>query len=214
MPFGLSNAPSTMVRVVDCVLNGLLWNGVLAFLDDIIVYSPDAQSHLSSLETLFGRLRENNLKLKPGKCFFFQKQIRYLGHLIDTHGISPLPDKVKAILEMPRPSTKKELRAAIGCLSYYRNHIRKFASLAEPLNRLLKKDVTMSRWGKEQDNAIDTLKSKLSTAPVLAYPDYSRPMHILTDASDVGIGGVLFQKLAYFLEFRSVYLRLCRCINI
>ena len=126
--------------------------------------------HHTLSSAIFDRLRSANLKLNPKKCYFAREEVTYLGHTISSEGIRVDQEKVKAVLDFPRPKSAKEVRSYLGLCSYYRRFIKDFAKIANPLNALLKKDVKF-KWTETCENSFITLKEKLTSAPVLAYPD-------------------------------------------
>jgi hypothetical protein len=138
------------------------------------------------------RFEKANLQLQPEKCVFASDQVRYLGHVISSKGIEASPDKVKAINEYPVPKTVKDVRAFLGLASFYRRLVPNFAQLAKPLTQLTKKDEKFE-WKPQCQNAFDELKIKLSTTPVLAYPDFRLPFILTTDASKIAVAAVLSQ---------------------
>jgi len=127
------------------------------------------------------------------KCKFAQRSVAYLGHIISEQGVSIDPSKVKTIVEWPVPSSVKELRSFLDLAGYYRKFVRHFGIISRPLTTLLKKGCLFI-WTSEHDTAFATLKSALSTAPVLALPDFSLPFEIETDACDSSVGAMLMQK--------------------
>jgi hypothetical protein len=141
---------------------------------------------------VFDRFRESNLKLKPEKCEFLRKEVSYLGHVISENGVLPDETKTKVIDEFPTPQTVKQLRSFLRLMSYYKRFIQGFSKLAALLHKLLKKDARYE-WTDEQERAFRSLKSKLTSPPILRYPDYSRRFVLTTDASKEGLGAVLSQ---------------------
>ena len=137
--FGLAQAPAYFQRLVNEVLSGLTF--AFGYLDDILVYSPDMETHLKHLRQLFMKLREADLKLKEVKCNFLKKHIQYLGHIVSGEGITPMPEKLACIKEMPPPKTPKEVKQFLGLIGYYRKFIPRFSDLARPLNALTRKEV-------------------------------------------------------------------------
>lgn len=131
--------------------------------------------------------------MKLSKCKFAQRSVAYLGHIISEQGVSIDPSKVKTIVEWPVPSSVKELRSFLDLAGYYRKFVRHFGIISRPLTTLLKKGCLFI-WTSEHDTAFATLKSALSTAPVLALPDFSLPFEIETDACDSSVGAMLMQK--------------------
>ena len=133
-PFGLAQAPTYFQRLVNEVLSGLAF--AFGYLDDILIFSPDMETHLKHLRILFERLRSADLKLKEIKCNFLKKHIQYLGHIISGEGITPVPEKLESIQKMLPPRTPKEVKQFLGLIGYYRKFIPQFSDLARPLNAL------------------------------------------------------------------------------
>ncbi|CAC5379676.1 Retrovirus-related Pol polyprotein from transposon 297 [Mytilus coruscus] len=194
MPFGLKNAPISSQQLMSNVLRGLNWQFVLVYVDDILVFSKSFEEHLSHLEQVFTRLRDANLTLKPSKCVFAAKDVKYLGHIISKEGIKVDPEKTKAISTFPVPTRKKQVRSFLGMCNYYRRFVDSYSKIVTPLNGLLKKERERSfKWNKECQVAFDNLKQALLTPPVLAYPDMNKPFMVTCDASNSAIGFVLGQ---------------------
>ena len=192
MPFGLCNAPATFQRMMDLVLTGLQWSDCLVYLDDVIILGRTFDEHLKNLEAVFQRLRQAGLKIKPSKCTFFQHEVNYLGHVVSQHGVSADPKKVDKVAAWPTPKSTKEVQQFLGFAGYYRRFVKSFADIARPLHRLTEKR-TSFHWSKDCQEAFERLRKALVSAPVLAYPDYTRPFILDTDASNTGIGAVLSQ---------------------
>jgi transposase InsO family protein len=192
MPFGLCNAPASFQRLMDLVLSGLQWSQCLVYLDDIIVLGRSFEEHIHNLQSVFSRLRESGLRLKPSKCSFFQREVRYLGHIISCEGVSADPDKIAKVADWPVPTSKREAQQFLGFANYYRRFIKGFAELARPLHRLTERTSSFA-WTTECQNSFDQLRMCLCSSPILAYPDFRKPFILDTDASDTGIGGVLSQ---------------------
>ena len=192
MPFGLSNSPATFQRFLDVVLAGLKWKSLLVYLDDICVFSSSFEQHKTDVEEVFVRLRKAKLKLKPSKCHFFQRQIKYLGHIISAGGILPDPDKLKAIERMPVPTNVSTLQSFLGLIGYYRKFIKDFSILCQPLYHLTKNNVPFD-WSESHTVLIQHLKNKLTSSPILAHPNFDNGFIINTDACDTGLGATLSQ---------------------
>lgn len=207
MPFGLQNAPSTFKRLMTCCFGDLNFESHLIYLDDLIIFSRTFEEHLERLEVVFSRLRKHDLKLKPQKCSLLRKEVQYLGHVVSAEGIHTDPEKIGRVRDWKRPSSVKEVLGFIGFAGYYRRFIKGYATLAAPLYRLTsgypkKKKrgvkgtsgtVKPFRWTDECERAFEALKERLTTAPVLCYPDFSLPFVLQTDASGEGLGAVLAQ---------------------
>jgi len=192
MPFGLCNAPATFQRLMDTVLSGLNYEICLAYLDDIIVFSNDLETHLQRLERLFVRLREANLKLKPSKCCMLQKRVTFLGYTISQAGVGTDPEKIAAVKDWPIPQNLRQCRAFIGLCQYYRRFVPNFSGIAAPLHALTKKGARFT-WTAECQTAFDHLKEILVGADVLALPTDEGTFILDCDASDKAIGAVLSQ---------------------
>ena len=193
LPFSLSNAPAVFQRIMNMVMQGLMWEACLVFLNDIIVISSTFQQHLERLNAVFDRLKTANLKLKPSKCRLFQLKVKFLGSVLSADGIEPDPNKLTAISDWPVPENRTELRAFVGLASYYRRHIEGFSDIVKPLSELTKKNLPFL-WGPEQQDAFEKLKYRLTHYPVLAPPLPEGRYIIDTDASDFAVGAVLQQE--------------------
>ena len=192
LPFGIASAPNYFSSVMGNILQGLTWDICLVYLDDIIVFSKDFNQHLSRLRKVFERIRKAKLTFKPSKCFFGKQKVRYLGHIVSKHGIEPIPDKCKAVQDFPVPNTVKKVRSFLGLAGYYRRFVKNFSRIAAPMTELTKKDQRFI-WSKKCQEAFDELKCRLSSPPILAYPDYSLPYILQTDSSQEAIGMILSQ---------------------
>uniref|UniRef100_A0A0A9X844 Retrovirus-related Pol polyprotein from transposon 17.6 n=2 Tax=Lygus hesperus TaxID=30085 RepID=A0A0A9X844_LYGHE len=193
VPFGLRNAPSTFQRVMDNILRGIANEYCCVYLDDIIVFSTSLQEHINRLEAVFKRLRAANLKIQLDKTDFLRREVGYLGHIVTPDGVKPNPDKIKAVQNYPIPKTTKEIKGFLGLLGYYRKFINNFAQLTKPLTKCLKKDAVINHNDPEYQNCFETCKTLLCNDPILQYPDFSKPFHLTTDASNVALGAVLSQ---------------------
>lgn len=192
MPFGLKNAPSTFQRLMNNVLTGLQGERCFVYLDDVVIYSHDLNSHIENLSAVFQKLRSFNLKLQPDKCEFLRKEVGYLGHVITEDGLKPDPNKIKSVQEFPVPKCPKDIKSFLGLISYYRRFIPDFSKLSKPLTSLLKKDIPFI-WSNEQQLSFESLKDKLISAPVLTYPDFTKPFTLTCDASNYAISAILSQ---------------------
>ena len=209
MPFGLHSAPATFQRLLDAVLGPELEPQVFVYLDDIIIASRTFEEHIDTLREVFRRLRDARLRLNADKCKFCVNRLKYLGHVIDRTGIQTDPEKTDAIAKWPEPKNVRQVRQFIGLASWYRRFIKDFATLATPLTALTKKKAAWA-WGENEQRAFDALKTTLTTAPVLACPDFERQFVLQTDASTTGLGAVLTQ---YFPEGERVIAYASRTLN-
>ena len=193
MPFGLTNAPATFQRLMDRILYDIKDKYVLVYLDDINIYSTTFEEHMQHLQEVMERFRQANLKLNLEKCQFCKKELAFLGHVINANGIQPDPGKVDKVKNFPIPTNITELRGFIGLASYYRRFIQDFATIVAPMNNLLRKDIPYI-WNENCQSSFEILKEKLTTAPILAYPDFTKQFLLYTDASYKGLGAVLAQE--------------------
>eukprot|EP00731_Ephydatia_muelleri_P031382 Em0022g896a len=192
MPFGLCNAPATFQRLMDLVLAGLQWSKCLVYLDDVILLGTTFGEHLDNIRAVFDRIRQGGLKLRADKCCFLQRNVKYLGHLVGVDGLQVDPDKVGKVASWPVPQSAQQVQQFLGFANYYRRFIQGFAEVAKPLHRLTEHAVNFS-WTAECQEAFENLRSRLTRAPILAFPDYTLSFVLDTDASDLGIGAVLSQ---------------------
>lgn len=199
MPFGLCNSPQTMCRLMDKVIPGDLREYVFVFIDDLLVVSADFDSHIERLERVAQCLRQANLTINIEKSKFVMREIRYLGYIVGNGCLKTDPDKVRAIKEFPVPATVRQVRRFLGITGWYRRFIANYSGLAAPLT-----DLTAGRgkfcWTNEAQEAFRKLKDCITTAPVLANPDFTRKFIIQCDASGTGVGSVLYQVHADGLE--------------
>ena len=194
MPFGLHGAPATFQRMMDQLLNGI-GDYSAAYLDDLVIYSDDWEKHLLHLRTVLGRLREAGLTAKPAKCQLGNNQCIYLGHSVGNGEIRPEATKIEAVENFPLPVTKKDVRAFLGLSGYYRRFIPDYATIALPLTDLTRKSAPNHVvWTNACDAAFRELKQRLTRAPVLKSPDFTKEFVLQTDASERGVGAVLSQR--------------------
>lgn len=202
MPFGLCNAPATFQRLMQATMSDLAFQIVLIYLDDLLVFSSTFQDHLVRLETVLSRLRDTGLKIKVEKCHFLQPEVKFLGHQVSCQGISTDPDKIQAVKAWPVPNSVKELRSFLGFCSYYRRFIKGFSQIAGPLHdvvnacgttRTQAESLFQQHWGPPGLKAFELLKEMLTGAPTLGYADFTLPFLLETDASNLGLGAVLYQ---------------------
>ena len=209
MPFGFLNSGATYSRMMRKVLGGL--TNTDNFVDDVLTFTDRWESHLDELRRVFMRVKQAGLTIKPSKCFFGYTSVEFVGHRIDQHTVKPLSGKVDQVMDAETPTTKKQLRAFLGLIGYYRRYIDGFATLSAPLTDALKGGVrTALVWGPEQTSAFEALKAKLCCNPVLRLPDLSRTFVLRTDASDVGLGAMLLQE---FVDGLLPVAYACRKLN-
>jgi hypothetical protein len=168
MSFGLTNAPTFFMHLMNKVFMDYLDTFVVIFIDDILVYSKSEAEHEKHLKLVLQRLREHKLYAKLSKCDFWIDEVPFLGHVISKGGIAVDPGKVKDVLDWVVPQTVKEVRSFLGLAGYYRRIIENFSKIAKPLTSLLEKGVDFS-WTDEHQKAFEELKKRLTTALVLQH---------------------------------------------
>jgi len=190
LPFCTKSASSIFQHIVEKVLQGL--NGLINFQDDVVITGETDEEHLSNLEKVFTRFSQAGLRLKLSKCKFFQCQIKYLGHIVDANGIQKDPDRIKAIVEVPKPKNITEVRAFIGMVNFYGKFINQLANMLEPLYKLLRKVVEFY-WSEKCDIAFNKCKEVITSNNVLTHYNLSLPIKVYCDASQTVIAAVMFQ---------------------
>ncbi|KAI0498352.1 hypothetical protein KFK09_021593 [Dendrobium nobile] len=201
MSFGLYNAPSTFMRMMNEIFKPFLGRFCIVYFDDILVYSLDRAQHLQHLRTLFDVLRAQQLYINLPKCELLAPQVKFLGFIIVGDGIKMDPLKVSAIHDWPTPKSFFEVRSFHGLANFYRRFIRHFSIILAPITECLKSKTF--QWGQEQQTSFAAIKEALTTAPVLILPSFDQPFAVDTDASSIGIGEVLSQMgrpVAFFSE--------------
>ncbi len=188
---GLCNAPATFEQLMELVLSGLNWKICPIYLDDMIVYGGNFYDALNRLKTVWQRIREANLKLKPSKCCFMSDGVPFLGHYVSCEGVEVDPVKTAAVQDWQTPHTVKDVTAFLGLASYYWRYIPNFSFASTPLTGLTKKDIKLI-WDDNCEQASLALKKALVQPPILAYPTREGPFVLSTDASDTGQGWELF----------------------
>ena len=207
MPFGLRNAAQTFQRFIDQVLRGL--DCCYAYIDDLLIASSSAEEHHHHLRSVLQRLSDYGIILNPAKCVFGVSELDFLGHRVSSKGIQPLEEKVQVISSFPLPSTQRKLREFLGLINFYHRFLPQGAALLQPLNDLLAdpaaKEKKKLTWIDTTRAAFNTTKQALAEATLLTNPSPNAPTNIVTDASNIAVGGVLQQyidnewrPLAYF----------------
>lgn len=191
LPFGLNCASEIFHAKMKQLLEGL--EGVESFIDDIICWGQTKTEHDERLKALFNRAREINLKFNKEKCKIGVEEVIYLGHCFNQNGMSPDPEKIKAIKDMSEPNDRKSLERFLGAVNYLSKFIPNYSENIYVLTRLLRKDISWS-WEQGHRCAFEKLKDLLCNAPVLALYDVSGPVIISVDASSVALGAVLLQE--------------------
>lgn len=201
LAMGLANAPSFFQRLMERLVADMVHPETgkpfaKAYLDDVIIFSNTWQEHLLHVRMVVQCLQAAGLKLSASKCYWGQRAVLYLGHIVNGAGTRPNPKLCQGVQEFPVPTSIKQVQAFLGICNYFRNYIPKFADLAAPLHRLTHKDGSnhiSSRWGPPEQAAFDALKLALVSPPCLRQPDFTKTFYLHTDASAVALGAVLTQ---------------------
>ncbi|CAA7036099.1 unnamed protein product [Microthlaspi erraticum] len=201
MPFGLSNAPSTFMRVMNQALRSFIGRFVVEDFDDILIFSSSLSASLDHLCDVLSVLRREKLFAATKKCVFGTNEVLFLGYIVFERGLQVDPAKVATIQTWPTPHTLTDVRSFHGLASFYRRFVHQFSSIMSPITDCIK--ATPFVWTKEADIAFQRIKQKLSSAPVLVLPDFAVAFELHCDASKLGIGAVLSQggrPVAFFSE--------------
>ena len=193
MPFGLCNATAHFQRLMAPTLTGVTkkyGNLLMCYVDDVVIATPTLEDHIDRLDEVFGCMKRAGLKCKPSKCEILRDSIKYLGRMVDRHGVRPDPEAVEAVLTSKAPRTVSFL----GFANYYREFIKGYADKVYPMQKLLRNKGKKFEWNDEAQVAFENIKRELCEAPVLGMPTEDG-MHVLdTDASVVAISGILHQE--------------------
>ena len=201
MPFGLCNAPPPFQRLMQNCLGELNLTYCLIYLDDVIVFSDTPDEHLWRMRVVFDRLREHGLKLKLSKCEVFKSEINYLAHHVSRKGVLSSKKNLESITQCPPLDTYTKVKSFVGLVGHYRCFIKGFAKIAAPLYDLTSGDNKDKKsehvdLPPEAHEAFDHLKAACLQAPILSFPDFTKPFLLETDTSGRGLGAVLSQKQA------------------
>ncbi|XP_055622017.1 uncharacterized protein K02A2.6-like [Toxorhynchites rutilus septentrionalis] len=191
MPPRIKAAPGAFQQLIDTMLAGL--PNCAGYLDDVIVGGKNTEEHHRNLYAVLHRIQEYGFTIRPEKCSFGQKQIRYLGHLLDRQGIRPDPGKIKAINNMPAPKDITGVRSFMGAINYYGKFVPNMRNLRFPLDNLLKSGSTF-KWTAECQQALEKFKEILSSDLLLTHYDPKLEIIVSADASSIGIGATICHK--------------------
>ena len=217
IPFGLCNAPAQFQRYMETCIDGIDGDFVMPYLDDLLVFSSSFEDHVKHVQSVLQRLKAHGIKLKASKCQLFKRQVTYLGRVITKDGYRMDPGNISAVMKLKSeiPKTVGDLRRVLGLVGHFRRFVPNFAQKACVLFQLLEKQSspavsstskpnrkrnnqlpssTSIRWTTEHQQALNLLLDAITQDPILAYPDFSLPFILHTDASQQGLGAVLYQK--------------------
>ncbi|XP_034202236.1 uncharacterized protein LOC117617090 [Prunus dulcis] len=194
MPFGLKNAGATYQRLVNKIFAGYIGNIMEVYVDDMLVKSRTAEDHLQNLSIMFGILKNYRMRLNPKKCAFGVSSGKFLGFMISQRGIEANPEKIKAIIDMERPRTMKDIQSLTGRVAALPRFISKATDKCVPFFKALKggkRDIT---WTAECDNAFQALKNYMSKAPLLSKPLPGEILYLYLSVSGTAVSSVLIRK--------------------
>ncbi|KAD3640312.1 hypothetical protein E3N88_29535 [Mikania micrantha] len=187
MPFGLRNAPAVFMDLMNRVCKPYLDQFVIVFIDDILIYSKSKTEHEQHLRKIMELLKEEKIYAKFSKCEFWQREVQFLGHVVNNEGIHVDPAKFEAIKNWYTLKTPTEIRSFLGLVGYYRRFISNFSKIALPLTKLTQKSEPFV-WEQKQEDAFQTLKHKLCDAPILSLPKGFDDFVVYYDPSHQGLG--------------------------
>ena len=209
---GAKTSAATFQRCMENILRPMLYEGAIAFLDDVIIYSETKEEHLRLLDRAFQLMSQAGLKLHPGKCTLMSEEIVYLGHIISKEGVSANPEKLKVLTDWKKLVTVKDVLSFLGFCGYFRRHIPHFSTIAKPLHKLCEgikykpkskfgppvkqpglAVSVVDSWTEECQRAREQLIEALMSPPLLLFPDLDKTFIVHTDASGTGLGAVLLQ---------------------
>ena len=198
MPFGLTNAPATFQSYIHQALHGLLDEFCITYVDDILIFSSDRDSHTKHVRIVLEGLEQSQLFINSSKCSFYQDRLHFLGFVVSREGISMDPERVRAIAEWPIPRTYRDIQVFLGFCNFYRRFIYRYSSIAAPLNHLLKGSVKGKKPGSVEltdveAEAFHSLVGAFQHAPVLRHFDPQLPIRVETDASNLARAAILSQ---------------------
>ena len=196
MPFGLRNAGQTFQRMMDQILGDLPY--AFVYVDDILVFSPNLESHVSDLRDILQICREHGLTISLPKCEFAVPQLEFLGHSVSAQGLAPLKKHTSALQDFPVPTNQSGLQRFLGLINYYRKFIKNAAQLLAPLTNALKGPKGSKKglvWSQEMQTALSAAKAMLLAVPTLIHPVPGVPVSLAVDASDSHVGAVLQQQV-------------------
>ena len=199
MPFGPTNAPPHFQKVMDKIFKDLPF--VMVYMDDITIISKTPQEHLHHIKTVFDRLAKYKIKIRPDKCAFAQKSVKYLGFDVDGTGIRITPKYKDQIQNIPIPTTLKQLQRFIGMVQYLHKFIPKLQEKLAPFHQMTEKNEYF-KWNSNLDAKFHEIKSIIMETEMVYHPDLSKPFQVFCDASAKGIGAVLTSTMEDLYNFR------------
>ena len=201
---GMTASPGKFQSYMCKILDNI--PGVIIYQDDLLLMSPDCETHNKLLKTVLTKLKKAGIKLNFDKCTFFTDKVDYLGYVFDANGVHPNPNKLTAILEAPVPSNTKQVQSFVGLANFYSRFIPNFAHYMSPLYALLQKNAKFS-WTSEHQQAFDKIKQLFLDKNILCHFNTSFETSIETDSSSYGVGCVFCNGLTKMLAGLQFNLR-------
>ena len=201
MPFGLSNAPSTFMRIMNQSLRPFIGKFFVVYFDDILIFSSSMEEHLTHIRDVLHVLRRDHLFAAKQKCEFGVPEVLFLGYVVSGKGLAMDQSKVEAVRSWPVPTTVSEVQSFHGLASFYRRFVNHFSTIMAPITTCMKEGKL--QWSPEATKAFELIKAKLTTAPILVLPNFNETFELHSNASKLGIGDVLSKRgrpVAYFSE--------------
>jgi hypothetical protein len=191
LTFGVKSASEVFQRKISEIIEGL--EGCKNNQDDIIIWGHSKEEHDERLKAVLDRIREANLKLNKEKCVFCEQELKFLGHTLTAYGLKPDEVKVRAVMEMPVPQNKSDLRRFMGMVTYLGKFLHNLSTVSALLRHLLQDDIKWN-WTEQHESALESIKKLIMQSPALKYFDPKLDTKISVDASKTGLGAVLLQK--------------------
>jgi len=194
MFFGMTNSLATPQTMMNDIFRDLIAKGIMVvYLDNILIFTKTEEEHAKAIRWVLQVLQDNKLFLRPEKCEFCKEQIKYLGLGISENKVSIDPVKITEVQEWPTLENKTDVQAFLGFVNFYQRFIQDLSAKARPLFDLTHSEQVWTWSGKKQ-MAFKDLKTAVTTAPVLMFPQESDPFWVEADSSDFAIGAVLSQQ--------------------
>jgi hypothetical protein len=193
MSFGLTNAPTYFMYLMNKVFMEYLDKFIVVFIDDILIFSKTEEEHEKHLRLVLEKFRSNQLCAKFSKCEFWLTKVTFLGHVISAGGVSVDPGKTKDVLNWMPPMTASEIWSFLGLVGYCHQFIKDFSKIAKPMMKLLEKRKAFE-WTAECQSSFEELRKCLTSALVLVLPNLIKKFDIYYDTSHRGLGCVLMQE--------------------
>jgi len=194
MPFGLTNIPATCQDKMNHIFQDMIDLGLLAYIDDLLIYAKTEEEHDRIVKEVLQRLRTNRLAILPETCVWKQPEVEFLGYVIGREGIKKSEEKVKAVLKWKFPASLGETQAFLGFANFYRRFIKDFSQVARPITELTKVTTTNWKWTTRAERVFTELKNRFTSTPIPAHYDPQQAVIEETDPSDFALGLVLSQR--------------------